>query len=48
VQAIPASDYPVVQGVVLVAALSFMFTTLLVDILYAWLDPRISYGSVTS
>ncbi len=48
VQAIPASDYPVVQGVVLVAALSFMFTTLLVDILYAWLDPRISYGSVSS
>jgi peptide/nickel transport system permease protein len=48
VQAIPASDYPVVQGVVLVAALSFMLTTLLVDVLYAWLDPRISYGRATS
>ncbi len=36
-------DYPVVQAIVLFAALSFMFSTLAVDILYAWLDPRISY-----
>jgi peptide/nickel transport system permease protein len=48
VTAIPASDYPVVQGVVLVAAFSFMLTTLLVDILYAWLDPRISYEKMTA
>jgi peptide/nickel transport system permease protein len=48
VQAIPASDYPVVQGVVLVAALSFMITTLIVDVLYAWLDPRISYERMTA
>lgn len=45
VQAIPSGDYPVVQGVVLVSAFSFMLTTLFVDVLYAWLDPRISYGS---
>jgi peptide/nickel transport system permease protein len=43
VQAIPSHDYPVVQGVVLVSALSFMASTLLVDVLYAWIDPRISY-----
>ena len=43
VQAIPSGDYPVVQGVVLVSAFSFMLTTLIVDLLYAWLDPRISY-----
>jgi len=43
VQAIPSGDYPVVQGVVLVSAFSFMFTTLIVDLLYAWLDPRISF-----
>src|SRR5207247_149024 len=42
VQAIPSHDYPVVQGVVLVSALSFMLSTLLVDVLYAWLDPRIA------
>jgi peptide/nickel transport system permease protein len=45
VQAIPSNDYPVVQGVVLVSAVSFMLSTLLVDVLYAWIDPRISYDS---
>ena len=45
VQAIPSHDYPVVQGVVLVSALSFMVSTLLVDVLYAWIDPRISYST---
>jgi peptide/nickel transport system permease protein len=48
VTAIPSGDYPVVQGVVLVSAFSFMFTTLLVDVLYAWLDPRISYETATA
>ena len=45
VQAIPSQDYPIVQGVVLVSALSFMLSTLAVDILYAFLDPRISFGA---
>ena len=44
VQAIPSQDYPIVQGVVLVSALSFMLSTLAVDILYAFIDPRISFG----
>ena len=48
VQAIPSHDYPVVQGVVLVSALSFMVSTLLVDILYAFIDPRISYEAAAS
>jgi peptide/nickel transport system permease protein len=48
VTAIPAQDYPVVQGVVLVSAISFMLTTLIVDVLYAWLDPRISYEAATA
>lgn len=48
VQAIPSNDYPVVQGVVLVAAFAYMFSTLLVDVLYAFLDPRISYGTTTT
>jgi ABC-type dipeptide/oligopeptide/nickel transport system permease component len=29
--------------VVLVSAMSFMLSTLVVDVLYAWIDPRISY-----
>jgi ABC-type dipeptide/oligopeptide/nickel transport system permease component len=38
----------VVQGVVLVSAVSFMLSTLLVDVLYAWIDPRISYDTGTA
>lgn len=48
VQAIPSNDYPVVQGVVLVSAVSFMLSTLLVDVLYAWIDPRISYDAASA
>jgi peptide/nickel transport system permease protein len=48
VQAIPSHDYPVVQGVVLVSALSFMLSTLLVDVLYARIDPRINFGSAAA
>jgi peptide/nickel transport system permease protein len=33
-----------VQGVVLLAVLTFMLASLLVDIAYAYLDPRIKYG----
>ncbi len=41
--AIVQRDYPIVQGVVLVIAFLFVLTNLLVDILYAWVDPRIRY-----
>ncbi len=37
-------DFPLVQGVVLFLALVFLGTSLLVDLLYAYLDPRIHYG----
>lgn len=37
-------DYPVMQGAVLVIAAGFLVINLLVDLLYARLDPRISYG----
>lgn len=38
------SDFPVVQGVVLLIAVIFVIVNLVVDIIYAYLDPRISYG----
>ncbi len=41
ISSILAKDYPVVQGVVLLSAFAYMATNLLVDILYAVLDPRI-------
>jgi peptide/nickel transport system permease protein len=43
VDSIGGRDYPVVQAVVLVSAFGFMVASLVVDIVYAWLDPRISY-----
>jgi peptide/nickel transport system permease protein len=36
-------DYPVLQAVVLFVTLLFVFCSLAVDILYAYLDPRIRY-----
>jgi peptide/nickel transport system permease protein len=44
VQAIFARDIPVVQAAVLFAAAIFVLATLLTDLLYAWLDPRIRYS----
>jgi peptide/nickel transport system permease protein len=41
VQAVSYRDYPTVQAIVFVMALIFLFLNLLVDLLYAWLDPRI-------
>ena len=43
VQAIQQKNYPVVQGVVLVVSLSFVFVNLLVDIVYSYIDPRVQY-----
>jgi peptide/nickel transport system permease protein len=41
--AILARDYPVIQGGLLITALMFVGINLAVDLLYAWLDPRIRY-----
>jgi peptide/nickel transport system permease protein len=37
-------DFPLVQGTILVAAVTFISVNLLVDLLYAVLDPRIKYA----
>lgn len=41
VDAIKARDYPIVQGAVVYIAISYVFINLLVDMLYAWVDPRL-------
>jgi peptide/nickel transport system permease protein len=41
--AVQRRDYPMVQGAVLFVALSFALINLAVDLLYAYLDPRIKY-----
>jgi ABC-type dipeptide/oligopeptide/nickel transport system permease component len=37
-------DYPLVQGTVLFIAVSYVLVNLAVDLVYAWLDPRIHYA----
>jgi glutathione transport system permease protein len=43
IDSIAFRDYPMIQGVVLVFALEFVAVNLLVDVLYARIDPRIRY-----
>jgi ABC-type dipeptide/oligopeptide/nickel transport system permease component len=43
VQSVLGRDYPVVQAIIIISALVFVLTNLLIDLLYTWLDPRISY-----
>jgi ABC-type dipeptide/oligopeptide/nickel transport system permease component len=44
VQAIEERDFPVVQGVVLLAGVVFLVVNLATDLLYPVLDPRIRQG----
>lgn len=44
IDAIMKSDYPVVQGAVMILAVVFVLVNLVVDLLYAYLDPRIKYS----
>jgi ABC-type dipeptide/oligopeptide/nickel transport system permease component len=43
IQAINFRDYPLVQGCILFIAVTYVAMNLLVDLTYAWLDPRIRY-----
>ncbi|HOB28533.1 MAG: ABC transporter permease [Dethiobacteria bacterium] len=44
VNGILARDFPLVQGTILFVATTYVFVNLIVDIVYAFLDPRISYN----
>ena len=44
VDAILVTDYPVVQGAVMMLAVVFVLVNLIVDIIYAFVDPRIKYS----
>jgi len=43
-EAINGRDYIVVQGVTLVVAIAYLVVNLVVDVSYAFLDPRIRLG----
>jgi peptide/nickel transport system permease protein len=44
INAILNKDFPLVQGIVLFVAIAYVFINLLVDLVYAAVDPRIRYG----
>lgn len=44
VDCILKSDFPVVQGVVMLVAITYVLINLIVDIVYGFLDPRIKYS----
>jgi len=39
-----SSDYIVVQSITLLVSIVILISNLMVDLSYAWLDPRIRYG----
>jgi peptide/nickel transport system permease protein len=41
ISSITARDYAVVQGAILLTVFLFVFANALVDVMHAWLDPRI-------
>lgn len=43
VEAIIGKDFPVVQGIVLLIAVTFLLVNVVVDLVYGFLDPRIRY-----
>ncbi len=45
VDSILKSDFPIVQGIVLLVAVIFVTVNLVADLVYAYLDPRIKYSS---
>ena len=44
IQAISTRDYPLIQGCILFILVVFVLINLAVDVLYAYIDPRIDYG----
>ena len=44
VQAVQNQDYTLTQALVMLAVAIFVLTNLVVDLLYAWLDPRIRFA----
>jgi peptide/nickel transport system permease protein len=43
INAVARRDYPLIQGIVLFISVVFVFINLLVDLIYAWVDPRVKY-----
>jgi len=44
-EAIPARDFNMVLGILLLSSILVTLINILVDVLYAWLDPRVQLAS---
>ncbi|HYP59645.1 MAG TPA: ABC transporter permease [Thermomicrobiales bacterium] len=44
VQSISRRDYPVIQGAVMIIAMTYVVVNLIVDVLYVYIDPRVRLG----
>ncbi|MBI1245895.1 MAG: ABC transporter permease subunit [Alphaproteobacteria bacterium] len=44
VQAVSRNDFTLIQSIVMLIAVIFILSNLVVDVVYAWIDPRIRYG----
>jgi peptide/nickel transport system permease protein len=44
IQAIGSRDYPLIQGCILFVLVIYVLMNVLVDVLYAYIDPRIEYS----
>jgi peptide/nickel transport system permease protein len=43
VDAISQRDYTLIQGLMLLVAVGYILINFLVDLVYAWIDPRVAY-----
>ena len=43
INSVARRDYPIMQGIILITALIYIFANLIVDLLYGVLDPRVTY-----
>jgi ABC-type dipeptide/oligopeptide/nickel transport system permease component len=43
IDAVAARDFPLIQGIILFIAAGFVLVNLAVDLLYAWVDPRVRH-----
>jgi peptide/nickel transport system permease protein len=43
INSVARRDYPIMQGIILITALIYIFANLIVDLLYGVLDPRVKY-----
>ncbi|MEL6374792.1 MAG: ABC transporter permease [Pseudomonadota bacterium] len=44
VHSVTGKDYSMTQAIVMIIVMVFVFTNFIIDVMYAWLDPRIRYS----